>query len=86
MKIDNFGEKMEVFIKEIDNQGRIVLPKKWREKYVKNHKIIMKIKGDTIEITPKKELNLTEYFDIIEVEIESDLSNWHKVRRELRKW
>jgi len=77
---------MEVFIKEIDNQGRIVLPKKWREKYVKNHKIIMKIKGDTIEITPKKELNLTEYFDIIEVEIKSDLSNWHKVRRELRKW
>jgi len=79
------GKKMEVVIKELDGQGRIVIPKKWREKYVRGGRIIMKIEGDTIHIMPEKALDLTKYFDIAEVDIKSDLSDWHKVRKELRK-
>ena len=74
---------MEIVIKEVDKQGRIVIPKKWREKYLEKPRVIMKIKGEVIEITPEKELDLTKYFDSISVDVKSDLSDWHRVRKEL---
>ena len=75
---------MEVEVKGVDEQGRIILPKIWREKYLKNKKAIVSAKGDTIEIKPFTSIDLTEYFDKIEVDIKADLSDWHKVRRELK--
>jgi bifunctional DNA-binding transcriptional regulator/antitoxin component of YhaV-PrlF toxin-antitoxin module len=41
---------MEVAVKGVDEQGRAILPKAWREKYLKNKKVIILAKGDTIEI------------------------------------
>ncbi len=76
---------MEVVVKEIDRQGRIVIPKKWRDKYVRSGRVILRIKEGSIEIVPEDSIDLTKYFDSIEVDIESDLSNWKKVKRELRE-
>ncbi|HIE15096.1 TPA: AbrB/MazE/SpoVT family DNA-binding domain-containing protein [Candidatus Bathyarchaeota archaeon] len=76
---------LKVVLKEVDRQGRIVIPKSWREKYLKRPRIIMKIKGEVIEIRPEKPSDLTKFFDTMEVDIKSDLSNWHEVRKELRK-
>ncbi len=70
-------------IKELDRQGRLVLPKHWRERYAKDGKIILKIEEDTIIIKPYKLADLTEFFDKIEADIKSDLANWKSVRREL---
>ena len=75
---------MEVEVKVVDEQGRVILPKTWREKYLKNKKAIISTKGDTIEIKPFTSIDLTEYFDKLEADIKSDLSDWHKVRKELR--
>jgi hypothetical protein len=75
---------LEVEIKCIDDQGRIILPKVWREKYLKNKKAIVSAKGDTIEIKPFAAIDLTEYFDKINIDLKADLSDWHKVRKELR--
>ena len=75
---------MEVEVKVVDEQGRIILPKSWREKYLKNKKAIISAKGDTIEIKPFTSIDLTEYFDKLEVDIKTDLSDWHKVRKDLR--
>jgi bifunctional DNA-binding transcriptional regulator/antitoxin component of YhaV-PrlF toxin-antitoxin module len=75
---------MEVEVKGVDEQGRIILPKIWREKYLKNRKAIISAKGDTVEIKPFSAVDLTEYFDKIEVDVKSDLSEWNKVRKELR--
>ena len=75
---------MEVEVKGVDEQGRIILPKTWREKYLKNKKVIISAKDDTIEIRPLTSIDLTKYFDNIKVDIKSDLSDWHNVRRELR--
>jgi bifunctional DNA-binding transcriptional regulator/antitoxin component of YhaV-PrlF toxin-antitoxin module len=75
---------VEVEVKGVDEQGRIILPKTWREKYLKNKKAIVSAKGDTIEIKPFSAVDLTKYFDKIEVDVKSDLQDWHKVRRELR--
>ena len=70
-------------IKDLDKQGRLVLPKEWREKYAKKGKVILKVENDTIIIKPYKLADLTEFFDKIEVDIKSDLSDWKSVRREL---
>jgi bifunctional DNA-binding transcriptional regulator/antitoxin component of YhaV-PrlF toxin-antitoxin module len=73
-----------VKIRTVDEQGRIVLPKAWREKYLAKAQVVMSTCGDTIRIKPLTVVDLTEYFDRLEVDVKADLSDWHKVRRELR--
>jgi bifunctional DNA-binding transcriptional regulator/antitoxin component of YhaV-PrlF toxin-antitoxin module len=74
---------LDVEVKAVDEQGRIILPKVWREKYLKNKKTIVSAKGDTIEIKPYAAIDLAEYFDKIDVDLKADLSDWKKVRKEL---
>lgn len=76
---------MEVEVKTVDTQGRIMLPKIWRDRYLKDKKAVVSQKGDIIEIRPFKDIDLTKYFDSIEVDLKADLSDWHKVREELRR-
>lgn len=71
-------------IKSVDNQGRILLPKDWRDRYLKGKKAMLVYKGEVVEVRPFKKSDLTEYFDKVEVDLKSDLSDWHKVRKELR--
>ena len=68
----------------MDDQGRILLPKDWRNRYLKGKKAIIVHKGDLIEIRPFTKSDLTKYFDKVEMDLKSDLSDWHKVRKELR--
>ena len=42
-------------------------------------------KGDVVEIRPFARTDLTKYFDSVEADLKSDLSEWHKVRKELRR-
>jgi len=72
-----------VIIKDLDKQGRLVLPKEWREKYVKRGKVVLKVEKDRIVIKPYELADLTEFFDKIEVDIKSDLCEWKSVMREL---
>ena len=74
---------MGVEVKTVDNQGRIILPKNWRDRYLKGKKAIVSFKGDLIEIRPFTKADLTKYFDKVEVDLKADLSDWHKVRKEL---
>jgi bifunctional DNA-binding transcriptional regulator/antitoxin component of YhaV-PrlF toxin-antitoxin module len=71
-------------IKTVDNQGRIMLPKEWRDRYLKNKKAIVALKGDLVEIRPFENADLTKFFDTVEVDLKADLSDWHRVREELR--
>ena len=71
-------------IKVVDNQGRILLPKKWRDRYLKGKKAIIVYKENVVEIRPFDKSDLTKYFDKVEIDLKSDLSDWHKVRKELR--
>jgi len=75
---------MQMEIKKVDNQGRIILPKEWRNRYLKGKKAIIVYKGDIVEIRPFTKSDLTKYFDKVEVDLKSDLSDWHKVRNELK--
>ncbi len=46
-------------------------------------RVVLELERDRITITPLEEVDLTEYFDSIEVDVEVDLSDWHAVKREL---
>jgi bifunctional DNA-binding transcriptional regulator/antitoxin component of YhaV-PrlF toxin-antitoxin module len=72
-------------VKTVDPQGRIMLPKTWRDRYLKDKKAVVSQKGAVIEIRPFEDIDLTKYFDIIKVDLKADLSDWHKVREELRR-
>lgn len=76
---------MEVEVKTVDNQGRIILPKGWRDRYLKGKKAIVSFKEDLIEIRPFTKADLTTYFDKVDVDLKADLSDWHKTRKELRR-
>jgi len=77
---------MKVLEKNIDPEGRILLPKDWREKYGKEVLIIES--DDCLRIVPKKRKKLTEFFDSIEADVKSDLSDWKSVRKEIysKRW
>ena len=45
---------MEMVIKSIDRQGRLVIPKKWREKVLGGDRVILVLKDDLIELRPYK--------------------------------
>ena len=72
-------------VRELDKQGRIVIPKEWREKYARKGKLVVRLEKGEIRMTPVATVDLTEYFDFIEVDLKSDLSDWHSVRKELRR-
>jgi len=78
------GIEMPVTIKKLDGQGRVVVPKKWRDKHG-GGKVLLELEKDRITITPLDQVDLTEYFDPIEVDVEGDLPDWHAVKRELRE-
>lgn len=76
----------EMEIKEIDDQGRIIIPKAWRSKHLKGNKVVMKLGEGIVEVVPYGDLDLTEWFDRIEVDVKSNLGDWHSVRREIRRF
>ena len=76
---------IRVEIKDVDDQGRIVIPKAWRSKHLDTGKVVMRLKEGVIEIVPYRALDLTRLFDKLRVDVKSDLSDWHSLRRELKR-
>ncbi len=74
----------ELEVKSVDEQGRIIIPKRWRSRLLKGDKVVMILKDDSIEITPLRQGDLTRFFDSAVADVKSDLEDWHAVRRELR--
>ena len=70
---------MNTEIKKVDSQGRIVLPRNWREKELKDgdEVIIMEEEG-ILKIIPKKKIDLTQFFDKLEYDdiLIDKLENW----------
>ena len=69
----------KVVIKRVDSQGRIVIPKEWRDKF-NTDEFILVLKDDMIELYPRAS-NLTKLIDSIDVE---ELpSDWHELKRKV---
>jgi len=52
---------------------------------LKGKKAIVVFKDELVEIRPFAKSDLTKYFDKVEIDVKSDFSDWHKVRKELRR-
>lgn len=75
----------KVEIREMDEQGRVIVPKKWRSTLFKGDKVVLKLKDDSIEIVPLEKFDLTRFFDSVAVDLKSNLTDWDAVRTELRR-
>ncbi len=75
---------MKAVIRSVDRRGRIVLPAEWRKKHRVSRRVLLRTKGDVLQIVPS-DVDLTAFFDRAVVDVKADLTDWHAVLRELRK-
>jgi bifunctional DNA-binding transcriptional regulator/antitoxin component of YhaV-PrlF toxin-antitoxin module len=73
-------------MKHVDEQGRVVIPKKWRNEYLKDSStVILQIRDGEIIMKSHQPVDITKYFNSLDADIEADLDNWDDVKRELLK-
>jgi bifunctional DNA-binding transcriptional regulator/antitoxin component of YhaV-PrlF toxin-antitoxin module len=69
-------------IKTVDNQGRLVIPKKWLKEHVKERTVKIEISDSKIIIKPYKVEDISDLYGKV-IKIESDGSDWHEMKREI---
>lgn len=70
---------MKKEIKKVDSQGRIILPRNWREKELKDvDEVIISEEEGILNIIPNKKIDLTQFFDTLEYDdiLVDKLENW----------
>lgn len=72
----------ESVVKKVDAQGRISIPIEWRRDW-KSDKVVLKRRGDRIEMTPIEHLSPSSLFDSIEIGEEVDFTDPHSLKRAL---
>ena len=72
----------KVEIKTVDTQGRIILPKSWRNR-LKTNSVVVIDEEDRLEIRPV-DADLLRFVDAVEVKAEH-FDDYHKLRKILRK-
>jgi AbrB family looped-hinge helix DNA binding protein len=72
----------KVEIKPVDAQGRIILPKAWRNR-LKTKRVIIIDEDDRLEIRPADH-DLSRFVDAVEVEADH-FEDYHSLRKGLKK-
>jgi len=74
---------METAIRQLDEFGRISIPAKWRKRLFSNTKTAVLIElEDRIVIIPLKKIDLTKYFDSLDLGVDV-ISDWKKFERKI---
>jgi len=61
---------MAIEVKNVDSQGRVALPSKWRRSVLKESKeVVIQVQGDELVIKPMSKCSLRQYFDAFELDI-----------------
>ena len=77
---------MQVEERSVDSQGRVSLPSEWRRRHLDPEGRVTVIQnGEEIIIKPIRTVKISEVFDVVSVDLESDLGDWERVKRELLK-
>ena len=77
---------MQVEERSVDSQGRVSLPSEWRRRHLDpDGRVTVIQNGEEIIIKPVRTLKISEVFDVVSVDVESDLGDWERVKRELLK-
>ncbi len=75
---------MEIEIKKIDEQGRIIIPADWRKRKIGEEKRVLVLKEkDCLKIIPLKKIDLTKFFDKVDFGINID--DWEKFEKKIYK-
>jgi bifunctional DNA-binding transcriptional regulator/antitoxin component of YhaV-PrlF toxin-antitoxin module len=75
---------LQVEERRVDSQGRVSLPAGWRREHLDQEgDVVIVNMGEELLIRAKKSQRLSELFDSVEVDLKSDLSDWHRVKDEL---
>ena len=75
---------MRVEERRVDSQGRVSLPAEWRRDHLDQEgDVVIVNMGEELLIRAKKNQRLSDFFDSVDVELRSDLSDWHRVKDEL---
>ena len=72
----------DVEVRKLDPQGRLLIPSDWRRDVLEgaNEVVIMKFK-DHIKVAPISRRSLTEFFDMVEVDVEPEVfMDYHRLR------
>ena len=77
---------MQVEERSVDAQGRVSLPSEWRRQHLDHDVRVTLIQnGEEIIIKPIKATKISDVFDAVPVDLQSDLGDWKRVKRELLK-
>ena len=75
---------MKVEERRVDSQGRVSLPSEWRRTHLNQEgEVVIVNMGEELIIKAKKVQRLSDFFDSVDVKLKSDLSDWHRVKKEL---
>jgi AbrB family looped-hinge helix DNA binding protein len=72
----------KVEIRPVDTQGRIILPKSWRNR-LRTRSVLVIDEDDRLEILPA-DADLSRFVDAVEVDGEH-FDDYHKLRKGLKK-
>ena len=75
-------EMEESVVKKVDPQGRISIPIEWRRDW-KSDKVVLKRRGDSIEVTPIEPISPSSLFDSIKIGDEVDFTDPHSLKKAL---
>ena len=63
-------------VRKVDGQGRVLLPSEWRAKELGGAKeVIILSQGDHLKIIPKKRVDLTKFFDKLDLGVDA-IGDW----------
>ena len=72
----------ESVVKRVDPQGRISIPVEWRRSW-KSDRVILRRRGDRIEVAPIDPIPPSSLFDSIKVGDDVNFTDPHSLRRAL---
>ena len=75
----------DVKVRRLDPQGRLLIPSDWRREVLggSNEVVIMRFK-DHIKVKPLARRSLTEFFDMVEVDVEPEVfMDYHRLKAAL---
>ncbi len=72
----------ESTIKEINSQGRVSIPAKWRREWKSRKLVLIKRDDEKIELFPLEDARpLSDFFDSIKVSGDADFTDTHSLKR-----
>jgi len=72
----------EVILKELDSQGRILIPIRWRKEW-KSRKLVLTRRGKRIELIPIEAIPPSDLFDSIKISENVDFTDPHSLKKAL---